>query len=105
MHIANQQLDLVLLVGNNLFFGKNRNTPGNTKSYLLGLGAELPMQLSSNTRGHLRVSGAIYLGKPYERLAVYTRLQSRVVRHIKAKPHGFDPVQLHSKTNRLNWLQ
>jgi hypothetical protein len=58
-YIADNRLDLVLLLGTNTFFGENRDTLGYTTSYQVGIGSELPLHWSNKERGHMRLSGEV----------------------------------------------
>ena len=58
-YIADNRLDLVLLLGTNTFFGENRDTLGYTTSYQVGIGSELPLHWSNKERGHMRLSGQV----------------------------------------------
>lgn len=58
-YIADNRLDLVLLLGTNTFFGENRDTLGYTTSYQVGIGSELPLHWNNKERGYMRFSGQV----------------------------------------------
>lgn len=59
IHIDDNRLDYVLLMGSNTFFGENRRTLGYTTSYQFGIGSEFPLRWQQSQRGHLRLSGQV----------------------------------------------
>lgn len=54
--LAGKRVDFIVLLGNNIFTGANRDTLGYTHSYRTGVGAELPFRISQGLDGHLRLS-------------------------------------------------
>lgn len=58
-YFNDQRLDVVLLLGNNAYFGENRTTLGYTSSYQAGLGAELSLKWNQQKFGHIRLSGQV----------------------------------------------
>lgn len=57
VHLFDERLDMVLLVGSTTFFGENRETLGYTSSYQAGFGSELPVRWNKKIAGHVRFSG------------------------------------------------